>query len=145
MPDVVRCLKCGSAMDSFFDTSATCLACGGTWIPASALLSRLGEATGRKVEDDLARLFAMASRATSLRCPACPSAGMSAVRVRGIELESCSDCRGVFLDLGEAERLRAWRPRHASASFGAAANALDGPGGIVLDLLVQLLASVIAA
>ena len=39
-----------------------------------------------------------------LRCPSC-DAPMSRVNRRGVQIDTCGDCRGVFLDRGELDRL----------------------------------------
>jgi Zn-finger nucleic acid-binding protein len=141
----MSCPKCGAAMSAYLgDASAICLSCGGTWIPAAAHVSRLGQLTGRDVADELAIVLATGARVTSLRCPGCTSEALHAVTLRGIEIESCRACHGVFLDCGEVERLKRSRPRFKSASAGFVADVLDGPGGVVLDLLVELLAGVVS-
>lgn len=62
----------------------------------------LAEHEGRSAEEE--RLHALAVAAG--RCPKC-GAVLVVVPYRGIELDKCSRCRGVWLDVGELEQLAA--------------------------------------
>lgn len=44
--------------------------------------------------------------ATELVCPKC-GGPMRTYERNGVQIEQCRDCRGIFLDLGEFERLMA--------------------------------------
>lgn len=59
-----------------------------------------------------------------LTCPKCRGA-MHAYERNGVTLDQCGDCRGIFLDRGELERLvdaeGAWRSAPAQAAPAAPA------------------------
>lgn len=62
----------------------------------------LVEHEGRSAEEERLRILAVAAG----RCPKC-GAVLVAVPYRGIELDKCSRCQGVWLDVGELEQLAA--------------------------------------
>jgi Zn-finger nucleic acid-binding protein len=55
--------------------------------------------------------------ATDLICPKCQGS-MRAYERSGVTVDQCTDCRGIFLDRGELERLvdaeQGWQRRHAA-------------------------------
>jgi uncharacterized protein len=97
-----------------------------------------------------------------LTCPKCHGT-MRTYERNGVHVDQCSDCRGIFLDRGELERLidaeTAWhesgRPReasspggsgHATAGYGAGgsgtsghtAGSAGGLGAVVGEVLSQV-------
>lgn len=50
-----------------------------------------------------------------LRCPAC-SGPMDLFDRQGVEIERCAECRGVWLDRGELEKLISWETNHSHKS-----------------------------
>jgi len=62
----------------------------------------LAEHEGRSAEEERLRILAVAAG----RCPKC-GAVLVAVPYRGSELDKCSRCQGVWLDVGELEQLAA--------------------------------------
>jgi len=77
-----------------------CAACRGLWLPPSVVFAILGHRPvppARSASDKPA--FAAAC------CPE-DGAGMYLIRHRGVEIDVCSHCRGVWLDAGELDRLR---------------------------------------
>lgn len=60
------------------------------------------EAAGRSAEEDRLRVLAVARD----RCPKC-GAGLVAIPYRGVELDKCSRCQGLWLDCGELDRVLA--------------------------------------
>ena len=42
-----------------------------------------------------------------MQCPACPSTTLAMTERQGIEIDYCPQCRGVWLDRGELDRLLA--------------------------------------
>ena len=71
-----------------------------------------------------------------LTCPKCQGAMRSYER-NGVTIDQCSDCRGIFLDRGELERLvdaeNAWNasqpPAQPQPSYGDASRRDGGYGG----------------
>lgn len=53
-----------------------------------------------------------------LTCPKCQGAMRSYER-SGVTVDQCTECRGIFLDRGELERLSAAEQVHAGTSAGA--------------------------
>jgi Zn-finger nucleic acid-binding protein len=82
-----------------------------------------------------------------LTCPKCHGAMRSYER-NGVTVDQCTDCRGIFLDRGELDRLidaeNAWhgepapsaRPAASGAPASGAASA-GGLGAVVSDVLRQ--------
>ena len=77
----------------------SCERCGGCWIPGS-LLHRVLSARGVK---DLSAIPAMGK--SVIYCPDCHSECLI-VSAQGCRLDSCSKCRGVWLDAGEVLHVR---------------------------------------
>ncbi len=40
-----------------------------------------------------------------MKCPACPDATLSMTSRQGVEIDYCPNCRGVWLDRGELDKL----------------------------------------
>lgn len=60
----------------------------------------LQEAQGRAAEDERQRILAVAKG----RCPKC-AAPLLQVHYRGVEIDKCSRCEGIWLDAGEMEKI----------------------------------------
>lgn len=52
-----------------------------------------------------------------MRCPLC-DAGMKEVERRGVLIDVCPECRGVWLDRGELEKLLATAEHYESERYG---------------------------
>jgi Zn-finger nucleic acid-binding protein len=53
-----------------------------------------------------------------MKCPNCPDVTLSLAERQGVELDYCPQCRGVWLDRGELDKLieRGGNARHRDAS-----------------------------
>lgn len=125
-----------------------CPQCNGMWFAADTL-AHLRE----KPELDALRSGIHESERTRRKgyrtCPACLRPHMSIVRVRGVEVDRCERCGGLWFDAGELAGIRTQsrsglsvsqplRPRRAGESL------VDGVADVVLnaDVLVDLLEQV---
>lgn len=81
----------------------SCERCGGCWIPGS-LLHRVLSARGVK---DLSSITSMGK--SVIHCPDCHTQ-CDIVTVKDCRLDSCSKCRGVWLDAGEVLHVRSLFP-----------------------------------
>ncbi len=83
-----------------------CQACGGAWLPATsagALLSRLATAAPPQQRFfDKVRLEGGDSRFSCLEC----GTAMRVIGHRGVEIDVCQDCGGIWFDGGELLRFR---------------------------------------
>jgi Zn-finger nucleic acid-binding protein len=79
-----------------------CGACRGLWLPAAVVAGLLGHAPDAKA------LAGKGSRPAfaALCCPD-DGSGMRALHHRGVEIDVCQRCGGVWLDAGELERILA--------------------------------------
>ena len=59
----------------------------------------------------------MSDTAAALVCPKCQGA-MRAYERNGVTIDQCTDCRGIFLDRGELERLSEAEDAHYGGSRG---------------------------
>lgn len=86
-----------------------------------------------------------------LTCPKCHGT-MRTYERNGVHVDQCSDCRGIFLDRGELERLvdaeNAWhdgaappRDERQNSSHGAAAGSGAGLGAVVNEVISQVRSS----
>jgi Zn-finger nucleic acid-binding protein len=97
---------------------AVCPRCQGRFLP--------GEVTDRVVVDELGigrdvlRALTNFSAGRSLRCSGC-GAGMRALQLRGVPVDLCLACGGLWLDAGELRRLSAGRHAEIAAQVPQAA------------------------
>ena len=91
----------------------------------------------------------------ALACPSCATATMRTLHPRGVELDGCPDCGGVWFDGGELERVKEQpkgplsspatpqgRPQHAMGFAGDAAGAaIAGPE--IFAGIFQIIASLL--
>ena len=113
-----------------------CEACAGAWMPANsagALLSRLAAASPlqQKFFDTVRR----EGRESKLSCLECRTT-MRTLSHRGVEIDVCQDCGGIWFDGGELQRFRQAdfrKPARAAAVAGAAALAAGAAGAASLN------------
>lgn len=74
-----------------------CMDCNGLWLPGAAVAAALGAAAPDR---------RAGSRATTLGCPD-DGQMLGATQHRGVEIDTCPSCGGVWLDQGELERVLA--------------------------------------
>jgi len=77
-----------------------CPTCHGLWLAPALVAGRVGHA----LRPDTAAALPPARPFAALPCPV-DGSGMRALRHRGVEIDLCARCRGVWLDAGELERL----------------------------------------
>jgi uncharacterized protein len=54
-----------------------------------------------------------------MKCPVCKTTDLLMTERRSIEIDYCPDCRGVWLDRGELDKLIAQDAEHAGAAASA--------------------------
>lgn len=74
-----------------------CMDCSGLWLPGAAVAAALGTAAPDR---------RAGSRATTLGCPD-DGHTLGTLQHRGVEIDTCPSCGGVWLDHGELERVLA--------------------------------------
>jgi Zn-finger nucleic acid-binding protein len=100
---------------------AGCPKCQGVWLagPDVAKALRLYAADQGVALETIALLEGVA-QPSALPCPQCPASTLQVITLRGVEVEKCVSCRGVFLDRGEGEAIAkrvvfseaTWKPAH---------------------------------
>jgi len=83
-----------------------CEACGGAWLPSSSagtLFSRLPNGVAHKTRFREGLRFQ--GRSSSLSCLDCGTV-MRTVVQRGVEIDVCADCGGMWFDGGELQRFQ---------------------------------------
>lgn len=85
----------------------SCERCAGLWIPGVVLTRALSERGFETL--DLSHV----TGEPGIVCPACHTASQVR-RVHGCALDFCPRCRGLWLDKGEAEKVRAMFPENSS-------------------------------
>jgi hypothetical protein len=58
-----------------------------------------------------------------MKCPVCPETTLLMSERQGVEIDYCPQCRGVWLDRGELDKLVEMSARQESAPVGAAPRA----------------------
>jgi Zn-finger nucleic acid-binding protein len=77
-----------------------CTSCGGLWFDQGELTQHFANLGSEIVEADL-----KAGQTTELDCPRCRDTQLTLAELGGVAVETCSRCRGIFLDLGEIREL----------------------------------------
>ncbi len=85
---------------------ATCYDCWGIWVD-TLHLTALSEKypVGNDLYRATRRLDPAAAEPTDMICPTCTGGKLVRQQIRGVELEWCDICHGIYLDRGEKERL----------------------------------------
>lgn len=65
---------------------------------------------------------------TTRKCPVCPDTNLVLTERQGVEIDYCPNCRGVWLDRGELDKIleRSVAPPAPSTGAGRAPSAGDG-------------------
>jgi Zn-finger nucleic acid-binding protein len=105
----LQCPKCKAMMRSGRDVSgpvSACNSCWGLWIDTVALgRAEAQHPVGNKLHEALQELDISEMEATDLHCATECGGELLEVLCRGVAVEFCSKCAGVFLDRGEREKL----------------------------------------
>jgi Zn-finger nucleic acid-binding protein len=99
-----KCPRCRAVLEPRAHagiTAAICPQCGGAWLRAGDLerAVKMLAAEQRIVLKTIA-LLAGPVRATTLPCPHCTTS-LESLTLRGVAVERCPGCHGIFLDAGE--------------------------------------------
>ena len=99
----IACPKCSHLMDQWESRGVAldhCNSCKGLWFDEGELTRHFAN-TGSKISENDLKM----ARDTSLICPRCKPKRLSMARFAGVEVDTCDQCRGIFLDLGEVHEL----------------------------------------
>lgn len=128
---------------------ATCYECWGLWIDTKALREASGGHSARgRLGQAADALDAEQAETAGILCPACPDTRLLVQKIRGVEIDWCPGCRGIFLDKGEREQLVGAEakpaPRPGPSDLRTKAGSSTGPaatalllGGDLVDLIVD--------
>jgi len=111
-----------------------CASCGGAWLPRQYLES-IGQLRKFAAEKFLQTLGAQLSFRSTLQCPNSCGA-LQRKTVKGIDIEYCPACQGIWFDRGEIEALLKDLP-HRDGGSGEKLDGFDiaDIGSALLDLL----------
>ena len=131
----IDCPICEIPMETAESRVPTCGRCRGVWLPASWY----SVALKNPVEPDvLFRVLSSGGEETTFRCPACGAGPLTASTYGEVELDWCGECRGIWFDQGELERVRSMRAVSAPNSSGEVKTLGDRAawvGGFLFELL----------
>ncbi len=95
-----------------------CPVCRGFWMHQEGLVHDIRETAEQKgVQLPGVSLLEGPPAPTDLPCPACDQVLLQRLRMRGVVVERCARCGGLFLQEGEGELITR-RVLHAGAQFG---------------------------
>lgn len=100
------CLACRKPMVSDLASDyaiQSCRSCGAAWLDSTAVEKHLSAPPGSALEH-FRKLVSESSDASVRDCPAC-SIPLRAFHYRGVELDLCSRCHGLFLDPTEMRKV----------------------------------------
>ncbi|WP_071933763.1 zf-TFIIB domain-containing protein [Candidatus Thiodiazotropha endoloripes] len=104
--DCPRCIEKMEETTSKGIITHTCFYCNGTWINSDSLKIILENENNRLLKTDLKKSFESLKVTNKDRhCPECKNQQLFQIIVRGVELDMCSECIGVFFDEGELKKL----------------------------------------
>jgi Zn-finger nucleic acid-binding protein len=144
------CPKCGCGLRTQADGTLSCLGCAGVWVPREAYVDALHAAGGTtRVLDELDHNRSP----TAFSCPTCQTTQLQCSHARGVELDWCRACGGIYFDIGELERVgkgNARKGRAATASepvtarkSGSSSAAWSVTDWLVTDILIGVTSTVI--
>lgn len=146
--DHLTCPKCrGSLRFAADGPIATCHDCLGLWVDTPAL--RAADPPIPKADAVLVAVdaFDLADASpTELPCPGCGGGDLGIQRIRGVEVDWCFDCRGLFLDRGELTRLsesmvdRSAVPAESANGVGTGRRTSAGFGALGIEAVLSALA-----
>ncbi|MEO5802330.1 MAG: zf-TFIIB domain-containing protein [Verrucomicrobiota bacterium] len=120
-----------------------CDLCHGLWFSREQLANFLKTAQGAQISRTKTVVTAEAVHLSDKRlCPCCENRGLTARIVDGVEIDSCPQCHGIWLDVGELELIiaRYRKRKKLSISSGNEFDGLDIPLDLISD--AQLLSDV---
>ncbi len=94
---ISRCPRDGSHLTLMEDHGMrirSCRTCHGLWVPMGQIAPRLPAATAQEL------FHTLAGEATGLLCPI-DSHAMRELDIRGVRIDRCEHCRGLWFDAGE--------------------------------------------
>lgn len=120
----LTCPKCVKPMSTWCPADVQidhCTRCKGLWFDANELTRHLASIGSRRLTQQ-----PEAGAQTILPCPRCPRQKLVGGYLLDVAVESCPDCEGIFLDLGEVHELlgalnppeRASDPKSSLSGFG---------------------------
>lgn len=87
-------------------SSFTCPACAGTWISGDSLHKLFAiEQNAQDLEQKFEALFDLDFAEGKRQCPHCVNCKLKAVNIEGTEIDFCPQCKGLFFDEGELEKV----------------------------------------
>lgn len=99
------CEKLTKETYGFFD-AASCLYCDGAWLPGTSFSSALALSPGAPDLNTLLEKVSVCGQPRSnLVCPACGTNSFKSIEAKGIEIDLCPQCGGIYFDKGELEKL----------------------------------------
>jgi Zn-finger nucleic acid-binding protein len=102
-----RCHTCTARRKSHGFASHRCASCEGVWISGISLSLYLRD---KPVAPSHAELSALAAKSPPavrpLRCPTCSKRSFRTFLTRGIEVDMCRHCAGMYLDADEIDSFR---------------------------------------
>ena len=130
-----NCWGALSASDSAGVQTYTCANCEAIWIPQKtiSILMKM-EQSDVSLKDIHSKL--QASDVSDRACPKCIDQKLKILTIKGIELDICQHCMGVFLDPGEIEKLLPKNYGSIKKEYNAKEHAVvEGVWGLLAILL----------
>lgn len=94
----IKCPKCEEPMSAGSPAIPACSGCGGVWIKSARFRSKRD---GTRSSSDLIDVLEDGSEATDVCCPDCRDRTLRVSEYRGIDLDWCAGCGGLYFDKGE--------------------------------------------
>ncbi len=129
-----QCLENFGAADSDKPTLHECLFCEGVWVPRCSIEQILGDRGAASEFGKMQTLLVGSVRSASRKCPQCSNEFLNAATVKGVEIDLCQKCHGVFFDKGEMQWILGGLGRSEGVSQGATAWAVTE--GLIWALLL---------
>jgi len=109
-----------------------CSACRGLWLPGATVEKALGH-----VADSKHVAVGATAAASPLACPE-DGASMAALKYRGVEVDLCPQCHGVWLDRGELQHVTTGTALGGLGAVAPTAHAQGdalGAGDVLLEII----------
>lgn len=104
----MKCPNCSSTLQAVelepFE-AAICDRCEGLWLPREVVREYVRQRLIQVGRSPLTGLLETPPASTDLPCPTCQDSILERIKLRGVEVERCTGCGGLFFESGELDTI----------------------------------------
>ena len=104
----MKCPSCSTSLQAVkldpFE-AAICDRCEGLWLPGEVVREYVRQRLLEAGRSPLTGLLETPPASTDLPCPICRDSALERIKLRGVEVERCTGCGGLFFEAGELDTI----------------------------------------